>query len=212
MSQLIFSILIISGIGALFALLLELADHFIANYGECRISINQEKELVVKGGNPLLFSLMEEGIFIPSACGGKGTCAYCKVKVLDGGGPIKYVIIFSLVAFFILLIACINFMNLSTAQSAHRAREIGLRKVVGSDRFQIVKQFFSESILITVISVILAMILVMLFLPWFNNLSGKQLSTQSWNGSMILGLVAITLIAGFLSGSYPALILSSFSD
>ncbi len=88
MSQLIFSILIISGIGALFALLLELADTFIANYGECRISINREKELVVQGGNPLLFSLMEEGIFIPSACGGKGTCAYCKVKVLEGGGPI----------------------------------------------------------------------------------------------------------------------------
>lgn len=88
MSQLIFSILIISGIGALFALLLELADTFIANYGECHISINREKELVVEGGNPLLFSLMEEGIFIPSACGGKGTCAYCKVKVLEGGGPI----------------------------------------------------------------------------------------------------------------------------
>jgi Na+-transporting NADH:ubiquinone oxidoreductase subunit F len=88
MPQLVFSILIIGGIGALFALLLELADLFIANYGECRISINQEKDLVVQGGNPLLFSLMEEGIFIPSACGGKGTCAYCKVKILDGGGPI----------------------------------------------------------------------------------------------------------------------------
>jgi Na+-transporting NADH:ubiquinone oxidoreductase subunit F len=88
MSDLIVSILIVSGIGALFALLLELADTFIANYGECRISINREKELVVDGGNPLLFSLMEEGIFIPSACGGKGTCAYCKVKVLEGGGPI----------------------------------------------------------------------------------------------------------------------------
>ncbi len=88
MSQLIISILIIGGLGALFALLLELAYHFIANYGECRITINQEKELIVQGGNPLLFSLMEEGIFIPSACGGKGTCAYCKVKVLEGGGPI----------------------------------------------------------------------------------------------------------------------------
>jgi Na+-transporting NADH:ubiquinone oxidoreductase subunit F len=88
MSELIFSVLIISGIGALFALLLELADHFIANYGECRISINREKELIVEGGNPLLFSLMEEGIFVPSACGGKGTCAYCKVKVVEGGGPI----------------------------------------------------------------------------------------------------------------------------
>ncbi len=88
MSQLIISILIISSIGALFALLLELADTFIANYGECHISVNREKDLVVQGGNPLLFSLMQEGIFIPSACGGKGTCAYCKVKVLEGGGPI----------------------------------------------------------------------------------------------------------------------------
>jgi Na+-transporting NADH:ubiquinone oxidoreductase subunit F len=88
MSQLILSILIVSAIGALFALLLELADIFIADYGDCRITINREKELVVPGGNPLLFSLMEEGIFIPSACGGKGTCAYCKVKVLDGGGPV----------------------------------------------------------------------------------------------------------------------------
>ncbi len=88
MSQLIISVLIIGGIGAFFALLLELANHFIANYGECRITINQEKDLVVQGGSPLLFSLMEEGIFIPSACGGKGTCAYCKVKVIEGGGPI----------------------------------------------------------------------------------------------------------------------------
>jgi len=88
MSQLIISVLIVGAIGALFALLIELADIFIADYGECRITINREKELVVQGGNPLLFSLMEEGIFIPSACGGKGTCAYCKVRVLDGGGPI----------------------------------------------------------------------------------------------------------------------------
>jgi Na+-transporting NADH:ubiquinone oxidoreductase subunit F len=88
MTPLILSVLIISGIGAFFALLLELADTFIANYGECHISINREKDLVVQGGNPLLFSLMEEGIYIPSACGGKGTCAYCKVKVLEGGGPI----------------------------------------------------------------------------------------------------------------------------
>lgn len=88
MSQLIITVFVISGIGALLALLLELADHFIANYGECQITINQEKNVVVEGGSPLLFSLQEEGIFIPSACGGKGTCAYCKVKVLEGGGPV----------------------------------------------------------------------------------------------------------------------------
>ena len=82
------SILVISGIGAVLALLLELADRFIADYGECRIRINEEKELTVQGGSPLLFTLQDQGIFIPSACGGKGTCAYCKVKVLEGGGPV----------------------------------------------------------------------------------------------------------------------------
>jgi Na+-transporting NADH:ubiquinone oxidoreductase subunit F len=88
MSELIISILVISGIGAALALLLELADRFIADYGECNIMINKEKKLTVQGGSPLLFSLQDEGIFIPSACGGKGTCAYCKVKVLEGGGPV----------------------------------------------------------------------------------------------------------------------------
>lgn len=88
MSQLIIGILVIAGIGALLALLIELADTFIADYGMCRLNINKKKDLEVKGGYPLLFSLAEQSIFIPSACGGKGTCAYCKVKVLDGGGPV----------------------------------------------------------------------------------------------------------------------------
>jgi Na+-transporting NADH:ubiquinone oxidoreductase subunit F len=88
MLQLIISLLVLSGIGALLALLLEIADSFIANYGESHILINDQKDVKVSGGNPLLFSLMGEGIFIPSACGGKGTCALCKVKVLEGGGPV----------------------------------------------------------------------------------------------------------------------------
>jgi len=88
MFQLIFGILVIAGIGALLALLLELADTLIADYGQSRLNINNKKDLDVKGGSPLLFSLMEHGIFIPSACGGKGTCAYCKVRVLEGGGPV----------------------------------------------------------------------------------------------------------------------------
>ncbi len=88
MSQLIIGIIVIAGIGALLAGLLELADTFIADYGLCRLNINNKKELEVEGGNPLLFSLAEQGIFIPSACGGKGTCAYCKIKVLEGGGPV----------------------------------------------------------------------------------------------------------------------------
>ena len=88
MSQLIIGIIVIAGIGALLALLLELAGTFIADYGLCRLNINNKKDLEVEGGNPLLFSLAEQGIFIPSACGGKGTCAYCKIKVQEGGGPV----------------------------------------------------------------------------------------------------------------------------
>lgn len=88
MLQLILSLLVISGIGALLALLLEIADSYIADYGEKHIFVNDERDLVVKGGSPLLFALMDNGIFVPSACGGRGTCAYCKVKVLEGGGPV----------------------------------------------------------------------------------------------------------------------------
>ncbi len=88
MFQLISGILVIAGIGAFFALLLELADTFIADYGICQLNINNKKDLEIEGGRPLLSSLAEKGIFIPSACGGKGTCAYCKVKVLEGGGPV----------------------------------------------------------------------------------------------------------------------------
>jgi Na+-transporting NADH:ubiquinone oxidoreductase subunit F len=88
MQQVIISLLAISIIGAILALLLEIAHYFIADYGEKHILINDEKDLLVTGGNPLLFSLMDEGIFIPSACGGRGTCSYCKVKIMEGGGPL----------------------------------------------------------------------------------------------------------------------------
>ncbi|MFC1822385.1 NADH:ubiquinone reductase (Na(+)-transporting) subunit F [Thermodesulfobacteriota bacterium] len=88
MLQLIFNLLIMSGIGALLALLLEIANAYIADYGESHILINEEKDLLVKGGSPLLFSLMEEEVYIPSACGGRGTCSYCKLKVMEGGGPV----------------------------------------------------------------------------------------------------------------------------
>ncbi|MGD2125599.1 MAG: 2Fe-2S iron-sulfur cluster binding domain-containing protein [Desulfobacteraceae bacterium] len=88
MLQLTISLLAISGIAAILALLLEIADLYLADYGEKHIFINEEKDLVVEGGSPLLFTLGQEGIFIPSACGGKGTCSYCKVKVHEGGGPV----------------------------------------------------------------------------------------------------------------------------
>lgn len=88
MLQLILSLLVISGIAAILALLLEVADRYLADYGDLHILVNDEHDLLVGGGNTLLSSLAEEGVFVPSACGGKGTCAYCKVHVQEGGGPI----------------------------------------------------------------------------------------------------------------------------
>jgi len=88
MLTLFLSLLILSGIAALLALFLEIADSYLADYGEKKILVNEQKQLVVEGGRPLLSTLMGQGIFIPSACGGKGTCSYCKVRVLEGGGPV----------------------------------------------------------------------------------------------------------------------------
>ena len=126
-------------------------------------------------------------------------------------GNIKYVWIFSTLALFILAIAVINFMNLTTARSANRAREVGLRKVVGAGRPQLVRQFFGESILMSVLALAAALIFVELVLPPFNELSGKHLTTE-WpkNLPMLLGCLGLALITGLLSGSYPALLLSSF--
>jgi ABC-type antimicrobial peptide transport system permease subunit len=125
------------------------------------------------------------------------------------GGNITYVYIFSIIAIFILIIACINFMNLSTARAARRSREIGLRKVSGANRQQIILQFIGESLLITFIAFIAAILLVYLFLPGFNSLSGKILSLDWSNIGFIGGLVAIFFFVGILSGSYPAFYLSS---
>lgn len=124
---------------------------------------------------------------------------------------IIYVYIFSVIALFVLLIACINFMNLSTARSANRAREVGIRKVLGSSRKYLIGQFLSESILITLSASILAVLAAWALLPLFNQLSGKELSlslnTIAW---LIPVLLAIVLIVGVLAGAYPAFYLSSF--
>jgi len=126
-------------------------------------------------------------------------------------GDITYVTIFSIIAFFILLIACINFMNLATARSGNRAREVGIRKVVGAYKTDIIKQFYGESILLAFIAQIFALIMVWLLLPVFNNLSAKELSMNiTGNLLVLLGLLGIALITGIISGSYPALFLSSF--
>ena len=126
-------------------------------------------------------------------------------------GDIKYVTIFSVVAFFVLLIACINFMNLTTARSGNRSKEVGMRKVAGAYRSEIVKQFFGESILFAFIALLFAFILVELLLPVFNNLAAKELSMDiPGNLLILLGLICIALLTGIISGSYPALFLSAF--
>jgi putative ABC transport system permease protein len=128
-----------------------------------------------------------------------------------GTGGIKYVWIFTALAFFILAIASINFMNLTTARSAKRAREVGLRKVVGARRPQLVRQFFAESVLTSLVSLGLALILVELFLPPFNALTGKTVAT-SWAANIpaLLGCLGLAVATGLLSGIYPAFFLSSF--
>jgi len=126
-------------------------------------------------------------------------------------GAIQYVYIFSVIAFIVLLIACINFMNLSTARSANRAKEVGLRKVVGAVKGHLVRQFYGESVVYAFIALIIAVGIVTLLLPAFSNLSAKNLS---WGvagiGTILIGLLGTTLFTGVVAGSYPALLLSAF--
>jgi putative ABC transport system permease protein len=124
---------------------------------------------------------------------------------------IGYIYTFAAIAFFALLIACINFMNLATARSARRAREVGMRKVCGAQRKQIIIQFLGESILLAILSMVLALILVELSLPLFNKLTGLELGfTTLFSPMMIIGLVVLLLIVGIFAGSYPAFYMSSF--
>ncbi len=127
------------------------------------------------------------------------------------GGRIEYVRLFSLVAIFILIIACINFMNLTTARSIKRAKEIGIRKVVGAFRGSLIRQFIGEAMLLTTFSMLIAVLLVALLLPAFNQLTGKQIEFPSNNPIFWSGMVALILFTGFFSGSYPALFLSGFN-
>jgi ABC-type antimicrobial peptide transport system permease subunit len=128
---------------------------------------------------------------------------------IGGHGDITYVRVLSLIAIFILLIACINFMNLSTAQSGRRAKEIGMRKVAGANRQRIIFQFLGESLLIVLVAHVLAMIMVELFLPGYNNLTGKHLHVNYQSAGLYIGLITIVLFCGLLAGSYPAFYLSS---
>jgi putative ABC transport system permease protein len=124
-------------------------------------------------------------------------------------GRIVYVQIFTGVAIFILIIACINFMNLATARSMKRAKEVGVRKVVGSSRFSLIGQFFGESILISFFALLVSVILLQVLLPSFNNLTGKQIASPITVPLYWMVLLALTCVTGLIAGSYPALFLSS---
>lgn len=125
-------------------------------------------------------------------------------------GLIKMVRVFAIAGIFILLLACINFMNLSTARSEKRAREVGIRKTLGSQKLQLLYQFFSESILIAFLSLLLCLLLTQLALPFFNSVTGKEMFLPWSNWIFWLALILFTFVTGILAGSYPALYLSSF--
>ncbi len=128
-----------------------------------------------------------------------------------GHGNFQYVAALSVIAVFIILIGCINFMNLSTARSARRAKEVGLRKVAGAVRIQLIKQFLGESLLVTVLSLAIALIIVVIALPIVNNLVSKDLSIDIGDPMLLIGVSAITIMTGIISGLYPAFILSGFT-
>ena len=129
---------------------------------------------------------------------------------INTGGLIEYVRLFSIIGIFVLLLACINFMNLSTARSEKRAKEVGIRKAIGSLRYQLIAQFFMESLLIVLFAFVLSLVLVQLVLPWFNAVANKKMSFP-WASPMFWAAgLGFSLITGIIAGSYPALYLSSF--
>jgi len=130
---------------------------------------------------------------------------------LEANSNIQYVYIFSVIAVLILLIACVNFMNLSTARSANRAKEVGIRKVAGSTKGHLILQFLTESILLSLFSLVLALVMAVLLLPMFNQLTGKSLHADAlFSGRFLPVLILLVLVVGCLAGSYPAFYLSSF--
>ena len=128
----------------------------------------------------------------------------------QSGGRIAYVKLFSMIAIFILVIACINFMNLSTAKAAGRSKEVGIKKVMGAGRSSLVVQYISESMLMTLVSVLVAFILIILLLPVFNVVTGKHLSLHS-GPSFLLPVLVVTLVTGLVAGSYPAFYIAAFN-
>ncbi len=131
---------------------------------------------------------------------------------IKANGNINYIYIFSIIAIFILVIACINFMNLSTARSTERGREVGIRKVLGSSKKQLIGQFLAESILVAFLSAVLAVIMTYLALPYFNDLAARPLSLMQFATTVpIVSMVLLIFAVGMLAGIYPAFFISSFS-
>lgn len=162
----------------------------------------QSEEDFEKAGNKLVFSLIPiEDIHLYSK----------RAHELSPTGTVQYVYIFSAVALVILLIACVNFMNLTTARSANRAKEVGIRKVLGTERKNLVFQFLTESILMSFIAVILAVVIVDYSLPYFSELAGKNITTKSlFSGTVLLFLITLPFVIGIIAGSYPSFFLSRF--
>jgi putative ABC transport system permease protein len=130
---------------------------------------------------------------------------------IEPNGDIAYVYLYSMVALFILIIACINFVNLATARSAKRAREVGMRKVMGAVRPMLIRQFIAESLLYAVFALVLSVLMVSLVLPWFNDFAQKSLVLDLLNNHfLVVLLLGITIITGFVAGSYPAFYLSAY--
>ena len=129
---------------------------------------------------------------------------------IPSGGRIDYVRLFSVVAAFILLIGCINFINLSTARSVKRAKEVGVRKAIGAAKNALFRQFISEALMTSFIAVLVSIVLILLLLPAFNQLAAKQIVLHI-NASFMLALLIVVLVTGFVAGSYPAFVLSAFN-
>lgn len=177
-----------------------LLDKYV--FPQAKEIIHISKEDFLKSGNYIRLSLMPlTKIHLFSD----------RIAELSPNSDIQFVYIFSAIAVFILLIACVNFMNLSTARSANRAREVGVRKVLGTRRLNLLQQFFFESVLMSLFSVLLAVAIASLLLPLFNELSSKELTLSPYKHPLLPPiLVAFSIVTGLLAGSYPAFYLSAF--
>ena len=163
-------------------------------------------EAFAKNGGRLDYHLMP---FTAVHLYARGNSVVARLTTL---GDIKYVYIFSVIAIFIIILACVNFMNLSTAQSVKRAKEVGIRKVLGSVKPQLIKQFLTEAILYSVIATVIALIIVLPLLKPFNDITGKSLVFSSiFSGYIWIFIIVLCLFMGLLAGIYPAFYLTSFS-